>query len=105
MFFSPLARYLSTLSSPSFMPSKTAALCASERSLKLKVLPGPTPILASLARMSWDSGSGGTYSRAASRYSKKFALIPAVVAGGEKIFWAGGGGGRCGEGGRGGGSF
>jgi len=52
----------------------------------------PDSMLASLARMSLASGSVGTYWRAASRYSKKFALIPAVVAGRKSIFGAGGGG-------------
>src|SRR4030095_15441341 len=40
-FFMPLVMNLSTLSSPSFMASRTAALCSSERFLNSKVLPGP----------------------------------------------------------------
>ena len=40
----PVARNLSTLSSPSFIASRTAALCSSERSLNSNVLPGPMPM-------------------------------------------------------------
>src|SRR3981081_3162028 len=40
MFFCPVARYCSTLSSPCFMPSNTAALRSRERSFVSNVLPG-----------------------------------------------------------------
>ena len=50
-------------------------------------------MLASLARISLSSGDGGTNCSAASRYSKKLALIPSVVAGTKSIFGAAGGAG------------
>ncbi|MNN94631.1 hypothetical protein D3C81_2132910 [compost metagenome] len=50
-------------------------------------------MLASLARISWSSADGGTYSIAADRYSKKLALMPSVVAGTKSIFGAVGGAG------------
>ncbi|MNR48868.1 hypothetical protein D3C85_1681570 [compost metagenome] len=60
-FFTPVATNFSIFSSPSFMASRTAALCSSERSLNSKVLPGPMPMRASLARSSLSSGVMGTY--------------------------------------------
>jgi len=63
-FFIPLARKFSTLASPAFMPSTTAAPFSGERFLNSKVLPGSMPILASLARISLSSGDGGTNWRA-----------------------------------------
>ena len=93
MFLFPLASHLSTLSSPCFMPTRISALCSSDSSLKSKVLPGPTPILASFARIALSLAVSGTNCRAASRYSKKLSLIPAVVAGRKSIAGAAGGAG------------
>ena len=49
-------------------------MCSSDRSLNAKVLPGPTPIFASFARIALSLGVSGTNCSAASRYSKKFCL-------------------------------
>src|SRR4051794_19956068 len=102
LMFAPNARSdSSTLPCPASRPATISRLCSGGRSLKAKVLPGPTPIRASSARIGASFAAGVVNCRAKSRNSKKLLRASAALIGGKGEGGAGGGGGGGREGGQG----
>src|SRR5882762_10007760 len=87
-----LATASSTFRSPSFMPKPISSFCSTGRSLKLRVLPGPMPMRASWARISFSLSCTGANCNMKSRNSKKFVFTSSLSNFGKSMVGAGDGG-------------